>query len=81
MSDEERKALLAIPITIAVVSLIGIICIQNVRINNLEKESIKLTKIIDSKDKKIQEVREENKRYLDQCLFILQNNIWNEPKD
>lgn len=50
--------------------------VQSIRIYNLQKE-VEKQKVINEKNfEKFEQVREENKRYLDSCLNILENKTW-----
>lgn len=65
-----KVAIIFIAICMFCASLI--MCIQNVQIENLQREIEKLHKADAGTKAKIEEVRQENKRYLDSCLdFIL----------
>lgn len=53
-----------------------IMSVQSIRIYNLQKE-VEKQKVINEKNfEKFEQVREENKRYLDSCLNILENKTW-----
>lgn len=70
------KYLSVIMITIIVFCSIMIMSIQSVQIYNLQKE-VEKQKVINAKNvEKFEQVREENKRYLDSCLNILENKTW-----
>lgn len=51
---------------------------QNIKIYNLEKEVDKLSKYDEIIKQEIVEVENQNKRYLDSCLNILLNKVWEE---
>lgn len=53
-----------------------IMSVQSVRIYNLQKE-VEKQKVINARNvEKFEQVRNENKRYLDSCLNILENKTW-----
>lgn len=67
-----RELVIKLLVFIVIICFSIIICYQDVKIENLNREVYRLKNSDKNLSEQIKEVRQENKRYLDSCLdFIL----------